>query len=110
MASHGGPEIPLQWLQEAYSIYTTKNWDGELTTISYAMIWALQSVASQFMAWDHIMVSNSGVAYLDQHNLLLLCQPCHPTNYLGYSMFVTSMAAQIGEQSQPLWALLDRYI
>ncbi len=99
----------MQWLQEAYSICTTKNWDGELTTVSYAMIRALRSAASQFIAWD-LMVLTSGAAYLDQRKWLL-CQPCCPTDCLEYTIFATDMAARIGEHDkQPAQALLDRHM
>jgi hypothetical protein len=105
-----GPEIPLMWCQEAYSIRpgSSRRTSGDKTlTLAFTTIRGLRSAASQYLAWD-MMVSNPATV-LD-HQQRVLVQPCRPTDSIGYSFHAKGMASRIGDEAQPSLPLLDCHV
>ena len=54
----GGPDIQLMWCQEAYSLRpSTKRFDRDVAlTLTFGTIRQLRSAASQYFAWDMMIV------------------------------------------------------
>jgi hypothetical protein len=55
------------------------------------------------------MVSHPGAVLFDAKNWVI-CQPCRPSNGLTHSLLSGGISAQLGEQTRPSVALLDRHI
>jgi hypothetical protein len=104
-----GPEIPLMWCQEAYSIRpgSSRRTSGDETlTLAFTTIRALRSAASQYLAWD-MMVSNPATV-LDAQRVLV--QPCRPTDSIGCSFHAKGMSSRIGDEAKPSLPLLDCHV
>lgn len=106
----GGPEIPLMWCQEAYSLRpSTKAYDRDVDIrVSFSAIRQFRSAASQYMAWD-ALVSRPDQVFLGQDRRLVY-QPCRPTDGLSYTLHSKGMRARIGDEARPSIALLDRHV
>lgn len=106
-----GPEIPLMWCQESYSL---RRGAGRLQgalgdlTLAFSTIRSLWSAASQFFAWDS-MVSQPNVSYMDDRKRVLQL-PCCPTDNLSYTLHAAGMSSRVGNESKPSMALLDRHV
>jgi hypothetical protein len=105
-----GPEIPLMWCQEAYSLRpgSSRRISGDAAlTPAFTTIRGLRSAASQYFAWD-MMISNPATV-LDAHQRVLL-QPCRPTDSIGCSFHAGGMSSRIGNEAQPSLPLLDCHV
>jgi hypothetical protein len=105
-----GPEIPLMWFQEAYSLRkSSRRRDSiESLNVAFSTVRQFRSAVSQFMAWDAV-ISHPSQAFLDQ-NKRLIYQSCRPTDNLSSSFFSSGLSARIGDEPNPSVALLDRHI
>ena len=107
------PDIPLMWVQIAYSLrpgsdrrrsqHTT-----EPPRLAFSTVRSLRSAASQFFAWD-AMVSRPTGSFLDERDRLVY-QSVRPTDSLSYSLFSGGMRARVGDEARPAIPLLDRHV
>jgi hypothetical protein len=104
---HTGPEIPLQWLQESYSLRLMKGRDGDLHPLSFETTRQLRSAGSQFYAWESLCAGTP--AHFDPQRRLLL-QASRPAGSFSYTLFTGGMGARIGEDSKPSIALMDSQV
>lgn len=103
-----GPDIPLMWCQEAYSLRPGSTRRGDLVTVTFGTIRQLRSAVSQFYCWD-ALVAHPDRALLTQ-NKQLLYQPCRPTDNLSSQLHAVGMANRLGTETSPSIALLDRHV
>ena len=105
-----GPEIPLMWCQEAYSLRKSpRRQDAQDSlTLAFSTIRQLRSAASQYFAWD-MLVSSPTPVYMD-NSRRLLHQPCRATDGFSYTLFSSGMSARIGDEARPSVPLLDRHV
>jgi hypothetical protein len=105
-----GPEIPLMWCQEAYSLRpSTKRFDKDVAlTLTFGTIRQLRSAASQYFAWDMMIAHPTSVVLTKDRRLV--GQPCRPTDGFGSTLHSRGMMARIGDDSKPSVALLDGQI
>jgi hypothetical protein len=105
-----GPEIPLMWLQEEYSLRPSplRKLAQDLVGVSVTTIRQFRSAVSMYMGWD-TLVSNPQLAFLDQNNRLLH-SPCRPTDNYSSGQFAAGFRARLGEDVRPSVALHDRHV
>jgi hypothetical protein len=105
-----GTNIPLVWCQEAYALrkFLTKRHSGSDMNLAFSTIRQLCSAASQFLAWD-MMISQPDRAFMD-HQHCVLEQPCRPTDGLSYTLYTGGLRAHVGDQTDPLVALIDCHV
>lgn len=105
-----GPEIPLMWCQEAYSLRpSTKRYDQDVAlTLSFGTIRQLRSAASQYFSWD-MMVSHPKPVLLTKERSLV-SQHCRPTDGFSSTLHARGMMTRIGEDVRPSIALLDNQV
>jgi hypothetical protein len=106
-----GPEIPLMWCQEAYSLRPghSRRQDGQDDlTLAFSTVRSLRSAASQYFAWD-LMVAHPNEAYLDDRKRIIK-QACRPTDGLGPTFHAGGMSSRIGDEARPSVALLDCHV
>lgn len=104
-----GPDIPLMWAQEAFSLRpgnSRRTTDGTVC-VTYGTVRQLRSALSQLLAWD-AMLSKPG-SYLDRGRRLLH-QDVRPTDSLAMTMFSTGLQNRLGDHPLPSKILLDRHI
>ncbi|CAJ1940466.1 unnamed protein product [Cylindrotheca closterium] len=96
-----GPEIPLMWCQEWYSLWQSrKRYDHDVQTpISFSTIpWlsldAINSLQAAYMSADKKAVYQS----------------CRPTDNLSFQLFAKGMVARLGDHTCPSVALLDCHV
>jgi hypothetical protein len=105
-----GPEIPLMWCQEAYSLRTghSRRTDCEPgLPLAFSTVRSLRSAVSQFFAWD--MMVSQPAAYMDDRKRII-SQACRPTDSLGPTFHAGGMGARLGNETRPSVALLDRHV
>ena len=107
LAPPAGPEIPLQWFQECYSLRPASVRRLEYGTVSFETVKAIRSSLAYYQAWD-MMVSNPGTAYFHERRIVI-GNP-RPTDCLGCTMHATGLAARIGSERKASFALLDRHV
>jgi hypothetical protein len=106
-----GPEIPLMWCQESYSLRrgaARRQGDSVELTLAFSTIRSLRSAASQFFAW-HSMVSQPNVSFMDDRKRILQV-PCRPTDNLSSTLHAAGMSSRVGNDSTPSMPLLDRHV
>lgn len=105
-----GPEIPLMWLQEDYSLRPSplRKLAQDFVGVSVTTVRQFRSAVSMYLGWD-TLVSNPQLAFLDQNNRLLL-SPCRPTDNYSSAQFATGFRARLGEDIRPSVALHDRHV
>jgi hypothetical protein len=106
----GGPDIPLMWCQEAYSLRTsTRRADaGVGIRISWMAVRQLRSAASQYWAWDLLLSQPNRVMLTKERRLLI--QDCRPTDGFSHTAHSTGMRARVGDEAKPSVALLDQHV
>ena len=100
-----GPDIPLMWMQECYSLRMGRS---TRDPVVFGSIRPLRSAASQFLTWDAALSSHGG-SYLDGQRRVLLGD-CRPTDNLAYTLFTQGQSTRIGDHPRPSTALLSRHI
>jgi hypothetical protein len=105
-----GPDIPLMWCQEAYSLRpSTKRYDKDVAlTLTFGTIRQLRSAASQYFAWDMMIAHPTSVVLTKERRLV--GQPCRPTDGFSSTLHSRGMMARIGDDSKPSVALLDSQV
>ena len=105
-----GPEVPLMWCQEWYSLrQSTRKYDKNVQVpISFSTIRALRSAASQWLALDSLNSSATG-SFMNSDKKVIH-QDCRPTDGLSYQYFAKGMVERLGDQPRPSVALLDRHV
>jgi hypothetical protein len=106
-----GPEIPLMWCQESYSLRrgaARRQSEVNDLTLAFSTIRSLRSAASQFFAWDS-MVSQPSVSFMDDRKRILQL-PCRPTDNLNSTFHAAGMSARVGDEAKPSMPLLDRHV
>jgi hypothetical protein len=105
-----GPEIPLMWLQENYSLRPSprRKEAQDFVGVSVTTIRQFRSAVSMYLGWD-ALVSNPDLAFLDQNKHLLFA-PCRPTDNFSSNQFATGFRARLGEDVRPSVALHDRHV
>jgi hypothetical protein len=103
-----GPDVPLNWFQEAYSLRKSSRRRDADVNVAFATIRQFRSAVSQFLTWDAV-IAHPDRAYFDQ-NKRLLYQSCRPTDNLASSLFSVGLSARIGDEPMPSVALLDRHV
>ncbi|CAJ1968848.1 unnamed protein product [Cylindrotheca closterium] len=104
-----GPEIPLMWCQEWYSLWQSrKKYDRDVQTpISFGTIRAVRSAVFQWLSLDAI--NSSHAAYMSADKKIVY-QSCRPTDNLSFQLFAKGMVARLGDHTRPSVALLDRHV
>jgi hypothetical protein len=106
-----GPDIPIQWCQESYSLRRgserRQNGTSELT-LAFSTVRSLRSAVSQFLAWD-MMVAHPSATYMDERKRIIQL-PVRPTDSLSSTLHAAGMGARIGDEAKPSMALLDRHV
>ena len=105
-----GPDIPLMWCQEAYSLRpSTKRFDKDVAlTLAFGTIRQLRSAASQYFAWDMMVAHPTSVVLTKDQRLI--GQPCRPTDGFSSTLHSRGMMTRIGDDTRPSIALLDGQI
>jgi hypothetical protein len=106
-----GPEIPIMWCQESYSLRrgaARRQGESDDLTLAFSTIRSLRSAASQYLAWD-AMVSHPNASFLDDRKRVLKL-PCRPTDSLGATLHAAGMSARVGDEAKPSMPLLDRHV
>ena len=106
-----GPEIPLMWCQEAYSLRPAASRRQNSTgnkTVSFGTVRALRSAVSQFYTWDYMVAHPSTT--MDGTSNRVLVQDCRPTDTLAFTLHARGMSSRIGADSVPATPLLDRHV
>jgi hypothetical protein len=105
-----GPDIPVQWCQESYSLRqgSVRRWDGSDLTLAFSTVRSMRSAVSQFLAWD-MMVAHPSATYMDDRKRIVRLLVC-PTDSLSSTLHASGMGARIGDEAKPLMALLDRHV
>jgi len=106
-----GPEIPLMWCQESYSLRrgaARRQSDAADLTLAFSTIRSLRSAASQYFAWDS-MVSQPLASFMDDRKRILQI-PCRPTDNLSTTLHAGGMSSRIGDEAKPSMPLLDRHV
>jgi hypothetical protein len=106
-----GPDIPIMWCQESYSLRkgSKRRQDGSNDlTLAFSTVRGLRSAVSQYMAWD-MMVAHPAATYMDERKRILHV-PCRPTDSLSSTLHAAGMGARIGDEARPSLPLLDRHV
>ena len=105
-----GPEIPLMWLQEEYSLRPSpvRKLAQDFVGVSVTTVRQFRSAVSMYLGWD-TLVSRPDISFLDQNHRLLY-SPCRATDNYSSAQFAAGFRARLGEDVRPSVALQDRHV
>jgi hypothetical protein len=106
-----GPDIPIMWCQESYSLRRGSKRRQDASndlTLAFSTVRSLRSAVSQFLAWD-MMVAYPDATYMDERKRIIRV-PCRPTDSLSSTLHAAGMGARIGDEAKPSMPLLDRHV
>ena len=99
---HFGPDIPLQWMEEEYTLRPGK--EGNIT---YSTVRGLRSAVAFHEGLRHLNAGDS--LYFDRSHRLLSHSGRY-TDGASSTLFARGLSTRLGTESRPSHALLERHI
>ena len=105
-----GPEIPLMWCQEAYSLKASpmKRNEGADLTLSFTTVRQFRSALGHYQVMDMAVADPTG-AHINQAKQVLGA-PGRSTDSLVFSLHAAGLKARLGTHTKPSLALQDRHV
>jgi len=111
-APPSGPDVPLQWCQEWYSLRMSPWRKGEQEVplpVSFTTVRQLRSAANQFYTWDLALAHPAGATR--DHSGRVMCLPAIPApDSLSSSLFAKGLSIRLGTETQPSFPLQERHV
>ena len=105
-----GPDVPLMWCQEAYSIKPStlkRNADADLT-LSFTTIRQFRAALGHYQLFD-MATSNPTGAYFNRSRQVVLSAG-RATDSISFTLHAAGLQARLGSHTRPSLPLLDRHV